>query len=138
MFWNRTRTLYLIRGISGSGKSSTARKLTRHNVAADDFPGIYNRDGSYNMELQSDSHRWCEAQTERWMQQGKRSIAVHNTFTRPQYVQSYLDLARKYGYAVQILHAEGVVLADGSRARNVHNVSATVLEKQKNSWENWQ
>jgi len=100
----KTRTLYIVRGVSGSGKSSLAEQLSRHNVAADDFPGLYSG-GQYQIELQSESHRWCEAQVEGWMQARKPTIAVHNTAMKRKYYQQYLDLAAKYGYTVQVIHA---------------------------------
>ena len=136
-FWAKAQqrqTLYIIRGISGSGKSSLAKQITRWNVAADDFPGLYNG-GSYNIQLQKFSHEWCEAQVERWMQQKKRQIAVHNTFVKPKYCQQYLELAAQYGYAVQVICTEAVILPSGEYPGNIHNVTADVLERQQQNWQ---
>lgn len=50
-FWitrqKQPRTLYLIRGIAGTGKTTLAEALTPWNVAADMMPGLYTKDG-YN------------------------------------------------------------------------------------------
>jgi predicted kinase len=128
------KTLYLIRGISGTGKSELARALTRFEVAADDMPGMY-VDGEYQAHLQKQSHQWCYAQVEDWMGQGRRKIAVHNTFCKAKYFEDYLALAQDYSYAVQIIHAEGIMLEDGSTPKNVHNVSAEVLQRQRENWQ---
>ena len=128
------RTLYIVRGVSGSGKSSLAGQITRWNIAADNFPGLYS-DGSYNIQLQQLSHQWCRAQVERWMQQRKSKVAVHNTFVKPKYCQEYLELAAQYGYAVQVICAEAVILPSGAHPGNIHNVPADVLERQQQNWQ---
>lgn len=130
----RTRTLYIIRGISGSGKSTLASALTRHNVAADNMPGLY-VNGIYQFGLQQNSHRWCESQVERWMRQGKSTIGVHNTNTKRKYYESYINMAHHYGYVVQVIHAEAVILPDGSSPGNVHGVTEEILDRQRSSWE---
>lgn len=134
-FSQSPRTLYLLRGISGSGKSTLAAKLTRWQVAADDYPVLYQPDGTYNLSLQSASHAWCQSRVENWMRAGKRAISVHNTFTQRRSYQPYLDLARQYGYAVQVIHCEAIVLADGSQPGNIHCVPTAVLDSQRLQWE---
>jgi predicted kinase len=127
LFRDRPKTLYIVRGLPGSGKSTLAESLTPWNVAADDYPGLY--EGGYQMQKQGDSHRWCFEQVRKMMRQGKRAIAVHNTFIEVPRIQPYLDLAAKNGYRVSVVHCEN---AFGS----IHNVPDEVIESMKTRWEN--
>ena len=131
------KTLYLIRGISGSGKSTLAAALTEYAIASDDMPGIY-QNGVYQVELQAQSHEWCFSNVEGWMQQSQQRIAVANTFVKAKYFQQYLELAAKYGYSVQIIHCEGVVLPDGTQTSSIHGLPEEILQRQRNNWEPWQ
>lgn len=130
------KRFYVWRGTPGSGKSELACLLCpRTNVAADDYPGLYNEDGSYNFHLQMKSHKWCFDTVEKWMQDGEEAIAVHNTFMQLKYLQNYIEVAKKYGYSTQIIHVEGVILPDGERTQSVHNVPREVMERMANSFE---
>lgn len=130
-WWNQLKspkTLYIIRGLPGAGKSTVAAALTPWNVAADDYPGLYSPSGLLNLELQSLSHQWCFAQVEKMLQRGRKKVAVHNTFTQLKYIEPYITLAEQYGYRVQIVHCEG-------NHGNIHNVPPEVMSRMKSSWE---
>jgi predicted kinase len=129
-----SKTLYVVRGISGRGKTSTAKALTPWNVASDDYPDLY-VDGVYQVEMQSASHEWCFAKVEAWLKQGKKKVAVHNTFVKIKYLESFVALAATYGYVVQIIHAEAVILPSGRLAENLHGVTPEILERQSRSFE---
>lgn len=128
------KTLTLVCGLPGNGKTTLARKLPGFAVAADDFSGLY-VDGAYQHHLQKDSHEWCKSQVEKWMSDDEPQITVHNTFTRNNYRQPYIDLAMKYGYAVHVVTSEAVILPSGDRTSSAHNVSAEVVESMRNGWE---
>jgi predicted kinase len=131
------QTLYLIRGISGTGKSTLARALSQYAVSADDMPGLYDDNSNYQVDLQAESHRWCLSIVTWWMEQQRFSIAVANTFTKQKYFQEYLDLAKKYQYAVHIIHCEAVLFPSGNQASSIHNLSEEVLQRQRDNWELW-
>lgn len=128
------KKLILVRGIPGNGKTTIAQDLSVHEVAADDMPGLY-VDGIYQSHLQKDSHKWCRQVVENWMLNNVRRIAVHNTFTRKIYIQPYLDLAAEYGYSVQIIHAEKIILPDGTSPQSIHNVPESVVNSMQQGWE---
>jgi predicted kinase len=132
-FWftrqQQPRTLYLIRGIAGSGKTTLAESLTPWHCAADMMPGLY-KDGSYNRELQFQSHRWCKDTIEQWLRQGRRKVAVHNTFVLYQWIEPYEKLAHQYGYRFQVIHCEG---EHGS----VHNVPEELMQRWRETWERY-
>ena len=126
------KTLYIVRGCPGNGKTTLANHIAVCSIAADDYPGLY-IDGVYQQHLQKESHQWCMSEVENLMQQNV-SIAVHNTFTRIFYIKPYIELANKYGYSVHIIHSEAV-LVNGGRTVDTHNVPLDVLTSMRNGWE---
>jgi predicted kinase len=133
------KTLYIIRGVPGSGKSTFAKELVRAEFLvceADkyfiDDEGNYNFDGSKLKE----AHEWCRDRVETFMQdsllndQFYRHIAVSNTFTREWEMQAYVDLAEKYGYRVF-----SVIVENRHGSSNVHGVPDEVIEKMKERFE---
>jgi len=130
-FWltrqQQPRTLYLIRGIAGTGKTTLAEALTPWHCAADMMPGLYTKDG-YNQHLQGRSHEWCKDTVEAWMKAGKRKVAVHNTFVLNQYIEPYEKLAHQYGYRFQVIQCEG---EHGS----LHDVPEEIMQRWRETWE---
>lgn len=92
------KTLYLVRGVPGSGKSTFAESICDKVVSADD----YFMDGDeykFDASKLKYAHRYCQKKTESIMQTGN-DVAVANTFTREWEMEAYYDLAEKYGYMV--------------------------------------
>lgn len=127
------KTLYILRGLPGSGKTTIALFLTPHSVAADDFPGLY--EGDYQISLQKQSHEWCYSQVEEMLRQGLEKVAVHNTFTTRYYLKPYLKLAAKYGYSAHVLHSEDVLLPRGKRTKSTHEVPSDIINSMRRGWE---
>jgi DNA 3'-phosphatase len=133
------KTLYIIRGCPGDGKTALA-KLASLNfpaslvIAADDMPGLY-ENGAYQSHLQKQSHEWCKFEVGKWMKYGEPKIFVHNTFTRTFYIKPYLELAKKHGYATHIIHSEAVILPNGDRTESTHNVPEEIIKRMKTSFE---
>ena len=119
--------LHIIRGHSGSGKSTLASQLSNHVFEADDYfmyDGVYRFDAS---KLQY-AHAYCFEGVQSAMRAGFATIAVANTFTRLWEYQPYLDLAKRFGYDVDVHICKG-------EYNNVHNVPADVVQAQKNRFE---
>ena len=140
---NINKTLYLIRGLPGAGKTSLAcaiawwiNPLTRE-IAADDMPDRYLNSGELNPDIShQEAHAWCLAWVKGWMRHGViRTICVHNTFAKIKYMQPYLELAEKFGWHVAIVHAEAVRLPDGAIASSVHSVPGDVQQQMLESWD---
>lgn len=95
------KELFLIGGVSGSGKSSLAATLAQPEdvvVAADDYFMV---DGEYcynHDEIQL-AHAWCFKVAEDAVKEGKR-VFVTNTFTSAIHTAPYHALACEYGYRV--------------------------------------
>lgn len=121
------KILFIIRGTSGSGKSKLAKLLTKNNVSADDYPGLY-RNGKYQFKLQQKAHDWCFDLCVAMLKKSLPVIAVHNTFTQLKYLDRYIKAAEIYGYKVVIIRTEG-------NYGNIHGVPTEVLIDQEEKYE---
>lgn len=94
------KTLYIIRGIPGAGKSTLGLKLTQYCVAADDF--MVNRQGEYEFipTRLKECHDKCFNQVRDLLSRGKETVAVTNTFKAEWEYMRYIFLALSYGYNV--------------------------------------
>ena len=125
------KTLILLRGLPGAGKSTLAKILgfkQNHNwVEADMY--FTALDGTYHWKSDEAhiAHNWCRNQVEVMMTREIEKICVSNTFTRESELKAYYTLAEKHGYNVVSLIVEN--RHDGV---NQHDVPEATLEKMKN------
>jgi len=117
------KTLILLRGLPGSGKSSLADVLPGHICTADDYHMI---DGKYTWKQENANvaHLECQKKCERLMKMGSDIIKVANTSTTVKEMQPYYDLAEKYGYRVF-----SVIVENRHNGINNHNVPEETLKK---------
>ena len=122
------KNLILLRGVSGSGKSTIAKLISTgiNTVSTDDF--FIDRDGNYtfNADNLSINHKKCQITVKMMMEEKETCIIVHNTFTEEWEMLHYFALAEKYNYKVITLIAEN---RHGSIS--THNVPGEVIENQK-------
>jgi predicted kinase len=126
------KTLYIIRGASGSGKSTIAGYLINAldnsiSISADDY---FDTDSGYkfdSIKLPA-AHSYSQGCVTSAMHQGYNNIIVHNTFTRQWELQPYRDLAAQYGYTV-------FEIICNNKFQNVHNVPADAVNKQRERFE---
>ena len=92
------KTLYIVRGLPGSGKSTFAHTLDCPVFEADMF--FVNSQGVYNFDFTKikDAHAWCQEMVEDHMFNQHEKIAVSNTFTQEWEMKMYYDMAKTYGY----------------------------------------
>ena len=124
------KTLYIVRGLPGSGKSTFAQSLDCPVFEADMF--FVNSQGVYNFDFTKikDAHSWCQEMVEDHMFNQDEKIAVSNTFTQEWEMKPYYDMAKTYGYKVF-----SVVVENRHGGENVHGVPADKLEVMKNRFE---
>lgn len=127
-------TLYLIRGCSGSGKTTVAASLLNYDSVhfeADMYH--YDIDGNYNWKQShlNHAHKWCQDNTLAAMKLGKKRIVISNTFTTEKELSPYLSMAEENGYNVISL-----VVENRHGNSNVHNVPESVVEAQENRLRN--
>jgi predicted kinase len=125
------RTLILVRGLPGAGKSTFAKTLGGIHIEADHY---FMKDGEYKFDASKlkQAHEYCRTSTEGWMMEGYvlGNIVVSNTFTREWEMDAYYELAEKYGYRVH-----SVVVENRHNGMNEHSVPADILEAMKNRFE---
>lgn len=126
------KTLLMIIGIPGSGKSTMAEKIKKENPEYSDsniweadmfFVNPKNGEYNWNVERLASAHRWCQIQVENDMRDGK-NVIVSNTNLRPRERKPYIDLAKKYGYKVEVITCDGGF-------KNIHNVPEETIERMK-------
>lgn len=124
------KTLYLVRGIPGSGKSTFAKQLDGFIREADMY-FINREDGSYNFDPSKikDAHNWCREEVESIMKE-EENVIVSNTFTQEWEMDAYYQLAKQYGYKVF-----SVIVENRHEGVNQHGVPQDKLEVMRNRFE---
>ena len=118
--------LILLRGVSGSGKSTIAPMFENAVlVSTDDF--FLDEYGDYVFDANSlvINHQFCQLAVRMMMQDDEELIVVHNTFTADWEMDAYFDLAKKHGYAVHT-----IIVENRHGSRNVHDVPQDAIKAQ--------
>jgi predicted kinase len=128
------KTLYIVRGVPGSGKSTFAKSIGGIHIEADQFFMI---NGEYNFDITKIklAHKYCQNQTEAWMktdgaQVNNHKIVVSNTFTQEWEMKPYFELAEKYGYIVFT-----VIVENRHGRKNIHDVPEDKIQQMKDRFE---
>ena len=121
------KTLILLRGCPGAGKSTFAHTLDCPVFEADMF--FVNSQGVYNFDFTKikDAHAWCQEMVEDHMFNQHEKIVVSNTFTQEWEMKVYYDMAKTYGYQVF-----SIIVENRHGSTNVHGVPIEALERMKN------
>jgi predicted kinase len=132
------KTLTLLRGLPGSGKSTFANLITNEFSICEADKFFTDTDGNYNFDATklSQAHKWCREQVEIRMKDNQMNeqfypnIVVSNTFTKEWEMSEYFDLAKEYGYKVFT-----IVVENRHGGINQHGVPADKLEQMRNRFE---
>jgi len=132
------RTLYIVRGAPGSGKSRLARIIAPGACySADDYFENLAREyaRTYEEVWRPDrlkpAHETCFDKVKAAMSARLQRISVHNTFIKRVEIEKYRKLAREFGYETNVIRME-------SNFGNVHKVPIGKVEKMKRELENWE
>ena len=128
------KSLILLRGCPGSGKTTITKTLFPHAkaFAADDY--MIDGEGNYNFkpEKLGYAHEQCVKGVESAMQSQYPQIIVHNTLTTERELKPYVEFASKYGYSIF-----SFVVENRHGNANVHSVPDAKLyemaDRLKNS-----
>lgn len=123
-------TLYLVRGIPGSGKSAFVQVM---------FPGIFHvendmwhmRNGDYKWSYKNmkDAISWCSKTVDLALAEGM-DVVVSNTFTKCAFILRYNVLAQTHGAKFKVYRCIG----DFS---NIHHVPSNIVSNFASSMEDW-
>jgi predicted kinase len=103
------KTLFIVRGVPGSGKSTFAHAIwNNYAICEADQYFIDKETGEYkfNPDELKNAHQWCRDEVETKMKDNQANpqyypeIVVSNTFTQEWEMEPYFKLAEKYGYKV--------------------------------------
>jgi predicted kinase len=131
--------IFLVRGIPGSGKSTFAKHIWDDFVICEADKYFVNKEtGEYNFDPSKlkEAHEWCRNEVETRMKDHQANpqyypeIVVSNTFTQEWEMQSYMDLAKKYGYRVTTL-----IIENRHGGSNIHNVPEETLDRMRQRFE---
>ena len=132
------RTLIILRGLPGAGKSSFANFMWSSGVIFEADKYFYT-DGDYNFDASKlhAAHKWCQGEVENAMILNYTSggayypeIIVSNTSTTEKEMQPYIDLAKQYDYKVVSL-----IVENRHGNKSIHGVPDETMEKMKNRFE---
>lgn len=125
------KTLYLVRGLPGSGKSSFVKNLrdsfssykTSDHFEADQY--FYDSMGVYNFDINliGKAHAKCKLNTIKSLCDQIEHVFVSNTFTTEKELAPYYDMAEDYGYRVITL-----IVENRHGSKSVHNVPLSTIE----------
>lgn len=136
---NTTKHLFIVRSLSGGGKSTLAKQIAEreqcYHLEADMYfvhDGVY----KFNAKELGHAHKWCYDMVEKYLVlDGK--VVVSNTFTTLRELLSYFRLAAKNEPClVSVLEPSTLWKYDVTECfkRNTHNVPIHVLEAQLARW----
>lgn len=133
------KTLILLRGLPGSGKSTTAKLLGAGGAGYTHFEAdmYFMENGEYKFDPMKikDAHKWCQNSVEHAMllnyTTGDNStIIVSNTFTQEWEMEQYYKMAESWGYRVY-----SIIVENRHGGLNEHGVPEDKLEQMKNRFE---
>jgi predicted ABC-type ATPase len=123
-------SLYLIRGVSGAGKSTFAYDLSslldcNYWEADMYFYDTDSREYKFNPAQIGQAHGWC---FQRFYTDVccNLNVIVSNTFTTEMDMQRYIDTAKEFGYNVVSL-----VVENRHGGKSVHDVPEATLQRQE-------
>lgn len=124
------KTFYLLRGVSGSGKSTFAKDLAQsmkgvyfeNDTYHTDHNGVYD----YQISRREEAQQWCFSQAVEAMRNGNPCVIVSNTSTEESAFDKFIEMAKIFGYRVVSL-----VVENRHGNNSVHNVPESIRGRQE-------
>lgn len=122
------KSLILLRGLPGSGKTTLANLLSESNkypvFSVDDY--FTDTNGNYQFKFDENhfAYKLCEENTRKAMMESKEKIFLHNTFTIDWELETYFKLAKEFNYQIHVLTVENY-----HGTKNVHAISEEQIKK---------
>ena len=134
----KMKILTIIRGVSGSGKSTYAEHLklldSENTIicTADDYH-INPDTGEYEFDVDNihAAHNWCKNKFNYAVKNNVKHVIVNNTSTKRSEFDYYKNYAEERGYKVFV-----VVMENWHGGENIHKVPPEVLDRQETNIQN--
>ena len=133
--------LIILRGVSGSGKSTFAKKMVKEQNAVscstDEFFVDKNGYYEFNQRLLSEAHSWNRGRIYQAMKMNTDTIILDNTNTQKWEYGAYIEMAERFGYEVEEITIGGTSENEIKQYanRNKHGVSLDIIRKQAKRFE---
>ena len=124
MIKNDEITLYAIRGLPGSGKTSFAKSLNLNFYEADQYFEKFNNN-KFDHKLLEKAHQYCYQSVKQELQRGKSTV-VSNTMTSKEELKEYENLARTLN-----VKFVSMILENRHNGKSVHSVPSTTIEQMR-------
>ena len=125
------KTLIVLRGLPGTGKSTFAELLVSpENICEADH--YFEGENGYEFDASrlEEAHSQCHNKVEALMQSGAERIVVSNTSTQLWEFSEYLALARQHHYRVHV-----AVVENWHNGNSKHKVPNDVMRKMRQGFE---
>ncbi len=124
----KKNTLFLLRGLPGSGKTTLAKALSENGKYPVHSIDSYftNENGAYNFEFDKNflAYKNCEDQTRKSLESKCEKVFVDNTFTLDWEMEPYFKLSSEFDYNLFVVTVENY-----HNNKNIHDISNEQLEK---------
>jgi predicted kinase len=124
------KSLFLLRGLPGAGKSTLAKTIGGLYYEADMFFLDVNGEYKFDPTKLRDAHNWCRHQVMDALKQGYPKVIVANTFTQEWEMEPYRLLAEELGYTVFTL-----IVENRHAGKNIHGCPDEKVEMMRNRFE---
>lgn len=142
------QSIYILRGLPGSGKSTMAERLkywleldnSMYGLicSADDYFQRFGRAYQFDQASLPQAHAWCQGKALAGIEMGV-DLIIDNTNTRLWEMQPYLDMADRYGLDLYVLepNTPWARNVDELFKRNTHGVPREAIERMLDRWESY-
>lgn len=131
---NEDKSLVLIRGIPGTGKSTLAKILSENGkypvLSVDDY-FTDSSTGQYRFDYKENhlAYKRCEERARAEAENGTSKIFLDNTFTLSWEMEPYFQIASEFGYTVFVLTVENY-----HNGKNIHSIDDESLKKMASKY----
>jgi len=130
------KKLIIMRGISGSGKSTKAKELGADGVVlgSDDFWG---EDYNFDRSKIGEAHEWNQNRVREALSNGISPVVVDNTNTQFWEMKPYVEMALEHGYEIEFEEPDTPWKFDLEELtkRNQHGTPRDIINQMLMNWQ---